>query len=131
MAGGSGSIRLRNAFLVDPLARPAVPTSPEWASGATLALVVDAVFMRAADDSVHHYHRLGTGRVDERQHFLGNSGIVADIGAVGQPALEVRDLGMFRRHNADRELGGCGVVQAVERNCRDRITAEPSPGLLS
>jgi hypothetical protein len=64
------------------------PPGPEWASGATQTLVVDAHFVRAADDPVRHYHRRSAGCVDERQHFLSNSGIVADIGVVGEPAPE-------------------------------------------
>jgi hypothetical protein len=39
-------------------------------------------------------------------YFLGNSGIVADISAGGEPVPEIRDLGMLARHNADCELGG-------------------------
>jgi len=47
-----------------------------------LALVIDAFFVRAADDCVCHYDGPGTSRRDEREHFFGNVGIVADIGSV-------------------------------------------------
>jgi len=43
-------------------------------------LVIDAFFVRAADDFVRHHDGPGTGRREEREHFFGNVGIVADIG---------------------------------------------------
>jgi hypothetical protein len=42
-------------------------------------LVIDAFFVRAADDFVRHHEDLG-GRRDEHEHFFDNVGIVADIG---------------------------------------------------
>lgn len=64
------------------------------------------LFVQTANDPVRHYHRLDAGCVNKRQYFLRNSGIVADISARGEPAPEIRDLGMFARQNADCELGG-------------------------
>jgi len=94
-------------WLVYAVARPAFPPGPKWTTRTTLALiVVDALFVRTANDPVHHYHRLGAGCVNKRRYFLDNSGIVADISAGGEPAPEIRDLGMLARHNADCELGG-------------------------
>jgi Integrase core domain len=66
----------------------------------------------------------------ESQYLLGNGGVVADIGAVGEPTPEIRDLGMIGRHNGGCQLGGCGVVRTVDRDRRYRIAAKSFSGLF-
>jgi hypothetical protein len=56
--------------------------------------------------------------LDERECFLRNTGIVADIASFGEPASKIRDVGIFCGHNADGELRGRGIVWAVERDRR-------------
>ena len=69
--------------------RSSGPARPKMDNRTTLALiVVDTLFVRTANDPVRHDHRLGAGPVNRLQHFLGNDGIVADVGADGEPAPE-------------------------------------------
>jgi len=72
-----------------------------------------------ADNSISHHDGSGSGSVDEREHFFCNAGIIADIGAFGEPAPKVlRDVGILSRPDADGELGGSGIVRAIERDGR-------------
>jgi len=75
-------------------------------------LVIDAFFVRTADNSVRHHNGPSPGRVDEREHFFCYAGIIADIGPFGEPAPKICGLGMLRRNNADRELGCRPIVRA-------------------
>jgi len=75
-------------------------------------LVIDAFFVRTADNSVRHHNGPSSGRVDEREHFFWYTGIIADIGPFGEPAPKICGLGMLRRNNADRELGCRPIVRA-------------------
>ena len=75
-------------------------------------MVIDAFFVRTADNSVRHHNGHSSGRVDEREHFFCYAGIIADIGPFGEPAPKICGLGMLRRNNADRELGCRPIVRA-------------------
>ena len=91
-------------------------------------MVIDAFFVRTADNSVRHHNGPSSGRVDEREHFFCYTGIIADIGPFGEPAPKICGLGMLRRNNADRELGGSGNVWAVEGDGRNGVAAKTSLG---
>jgi len=80
--------------------------------------------MWTADNSVRHHDGPGSGCVDEREHFFRDAGFVADIGPFGEPASKVRDVDILSRHDADRELGGSGIVWTVERDGRDGVAAQ-------
>src|SRR6516162_98960 len=41
--------------------------------------IIDAFFVRTADNSVRHHGGPSSGRVDEGEHFLCYTGIIADI----------------------------------------------------
>ena len=84
--------------------------------------------MWTADNSVGHHNGPGSGRVDEREHFFGNAGIVANIGPFVEPASKVRDVRILGRHDTDGELGGSGVIWAIKRDSRDRLAAKSSLG---
>ena len=63
-------------------------------------MVIDAFFVRAADDSVCHHDGPSSGRLDEREHFLCHTGIIADVGPFGEPAtkrLTENELSDFSR----------------------------------
>src|SRR5262245_15107063 len=92
--------------LVQTLARPAVATGPERACRTGGSFVMDALFVWTADDSVRHYDGPCSGRVDEREHFFRNAGIVADICLFGEPASKIRNGGTFSRHDADGDRLG-------------------------
>ena len=56
-------------------------------------MVIDAFFMRTADNPVRHHDGLGSGRVDERKHLFCYTGIIADICPLGEPAPKIYGLG--------------------------------------
>ena len=58
-------------------------------------MVIDAFFVRTAENSVRHHNGLSSGRVDEREHFFCYTGIIADIGPFGEPAPKICGLGML------------------------------------
>ena len=55
-----------------------------------------------------------------RARRILRNGFVANISSFGEPAPKIRDAGILSRRDADGELGGSGVVWAIERNGRDR-----------
>ena len=77
-------------------------------------MVIDAFFVRTADNSVRHHNGPSSGRVDEREHFFCYAGIIADIGPFGEPAPKICGLGMLRRYDADVSLVAARFVRAVE-----------------
>ena len=62
--------------------------------------------------------------------FFRNAGIVADIGPFGEPTSKVCDFDILSRKDADRKLGGGGVVWAVERDGRNWVAGEILAGLF-
>src|SRR4051812_30063644 len=100
--------------LVLALASPTVPASPEWARGTGSTLVIDAVFVGAADDAVGDDNRLGSGLGDERQHLFRDSVILADVGRpLRKPASKLGCLGALSTQDAYRELGCDRIVGAI------------------
>jgi hypothetical protein len=75
--------------------------------------------VRTTDNSVCHHDGPSFGRVDEREHFFCYAGIIADIGSFGEPALKVGSVGILCRYDADGELGGSGIVWAIECDGRN------------
>src|SRR5260370_23317370 len=73
---------------------------------------------------------LAPAAVDEREHFFCYAGIIADIGSFGEPASKVGSVGILCRHDADGELGGSGIVWAIEGGGRNGVAAESSLALL-
>ena len=114
--------------LVQALASPAVAASPKRARRTGGPFVIDTFFMWTAYNSVCHHDGPGPGRLDEPEHFFRNADIVADVGPFGEPSSEVCDVSILSRHDADRKLGGCSVVWAVERDSRHRVATKSSPG---
>ena len=101
------------------LASPAIASGPERARRAGGPFVIDAFFVRTADNSVCHHDGPSSGRVDEREHFICYAGIIADIGPFGEPASKIGSFGILCRHDADGELGGYSIVWAVEGDGRN------------
>jgi hypothetical protein len=93
-------------------------------------LVIDTFLVWTAYNSVRHHDGPGTSRLEECEHFFRNSSIAADIGPFGEPTPKVCDVDILGRHDANRELRGCGVVWAVERDRCDWIAAKSSRALL-
>jgi hypothetical protein len=59
---------------VQALASPAVPSCPEGTKWTGRPLVVDALFMGAADDPIDYDNRLGFHLGDEGQHLFRTTG---------------------------------------------------------
>jgi len=78
-------------------------------------------------NSVRHHDGPGTSRLEECERFFCNASIRADIGPFRQPTPKICDVEILGRHDADRELRGCGVIWAVERDSCDWIAAKSSP----
>jgi len=97
------------------LASPAIASGPELARRAGGPFVIDAFFVRTADNPVRHQDGPSSGCVDEREHLFCYARIIADIGRFGEPAPKICDLGMLGRNNTDRELGCRPIVRAVEK----------------
>src|SRR5271163_4746003 len=117
--------------LLQELACPAVSPDPERAIGTGGSFVIDTLLVWAANDPVCHHDRLSSGLRDEREHLLRNIGIVANVAASGEPASQVRDVGIFSWHDGNSELRGRGIVWAVERDGRDGVAAESLLGSLA
>jgi hypothetical protein len=88
--------------------------------------VIDAFFVRTADNSVLHHNGPSSSRVGEREHFFCYAGIITDIGPFGEPASKVCDIDILSRHDADGELGGSCMVWTVEGDSRNGVAAKSS-----
>jgi len=109
-------------------ASPAVAAGPKGARRTGGPFVIDTFFVWAAYNSLRHHDGHDPSRLNEREHFFRNAGIVADVGPFGEPTSKVRDLDILSRKDADRKLSGGGVVWAVERDGRNWVAAKSSPG---
>ena len=105
-------------------------SGPERTIRAGGSFVVDTFFVWTANDPVRHHDRLSSSVCDEREHFLRHIDVVANIAAFGEPALEVRDLGIFGGHDTDSELRCQGIVWAIKGHSRHRVAPEPLLGSL-
>src|SRR4029077_6511411 len=113
------------------LASPAIASGPERARWTGGSFVIDAFLVRTAANSVRHHDGPSSGRVDQREHFFCYAGIIADIGPFGEPASKIGSFGILCRHDADGELGGSGIVWAIEGDGRNGVAAKSSLGSLA
>ena len=111
-------------------ARPAVAAGPKGARRTGGPVVIDTFFVWTAYNSLRHHDGHDPSRLNKGEHFFRNAGIVADIGPFGEPTSKVRDLDILSRKDADRKLGGGGVVWAVERDGRNWVAAKILAGLF-
>jgi hypothetical protein len=81
-----GHCPVKDISLVWALASPAIASGPERARWTGGPLVINAFFVRTPDNSVRHHNGPSSGRVDKREHFFCYTGMIADIGAFGEPA---------------------------------------------
>jgi hypothetical protein len=95
---------------VDALAGKAVATGPVRALRAGFSLgVVNAFFVRAADEAVGNDHGLGSVLFEEGHNLLADGGVVAYVRIFGKPAFQWVWLVPLVAHDADNDLGGCRV----------------------
>jgi len=89
-------------------------------------LVIDAFFMRTADNPVRRHDGLGSGRVDERKHLFCYTGIIADICPLGEPAPKIYGLGKMPTVSLV-----AAIVRAVEGDGSYGVVAKSSLGSLA
>jgi hypothetical protein len=115
----------------------AILAVPENTGGALSALwVVDALFMRTADNPIGNYYPSDAVGFQEGRDGLTNPSVDTDVELAFVPALEVSDA-VFRR-DADRDFRSMTVGRTVERDGADWISFAtigliakfPTPGFL-
>jgi hypothetical protein len=117
--------------LLDSFERPAVTASPVGTLWAGISFgVVDAFFVRAADDAVGNYDRPNVLCFDECSDLFSDDGIQTYIGFLREPAFERIGFEVFLFEDADCDFRGGLCSRPVEGYGRDRVSAE-SPLYLS
>jgi hypothetical protein len=115
---------------VDALAGEAVASGPVGAPRAGFSLgVVDAFFVRAADEAVGDDHGLGGMLFEEGENLLANVRVVAHIGIFGEPTFEWVRLMTLIAHDADNDLRRESGGWPIESDSGGRITVKTLLGL--
>jgi hypothetical protein len=92
---------------LDAFASEAIAASPVRALRAGFSLwVVDAFFVRAADEAVGDDHRLGGVLFEEGENLLANGGVGTDVGILGEPTFKRVRLAALVTHDGNNDLGG-------------------------
>ena len=105
-------------------------------TGFTFA-VVDALFVRTADEPVEQHHALHVVLLDKVQDLLVDDLVEAHIGRVREPLVHCYDpVVLVGDDDADDHFRGEGVIRAVIGDGRNRIPSlpvgllfEPIPGI--
>ena len=104
---------------------------PEWALLAYSPFrIIESLFMRATDDMIRHYDRLGPVTLDEFKDLVRDRGICPNIPVFGEPALQDVRIGVLFGQNPNRYFAGVFVIWSVERDCGDRIAPKATPGFF-
>src|ERR1700758_5767523 len=79
----------RRHSLVNAFLRKTIPPCPKGALGARSSFrIVNAFFMRTANDAVCHHYRLDTARLDHRQNPLADALVETHIGSLRAETLQ-------------------------------------------
>jgi hypothetical protein len=116
---------------LDPLPRKAISSVPKLANWTPFALVIDALFVRAANYAIGHHDRSRLMRLDEFQYLTGNAGVAADITTLHLPVAQLCNLCMFGRHDANSDLCRLAQVRTVEGNCSNWPAPQSLPGFFA
>ena len=121
----------RLIVLLHQIAGPAIAVCPERAlrTGPSFG-VIDPFLMRAADDSICYYDRLGPMSLHESEDLTSNGGISPNVALLGEPALQCPRRGTLRIQNGNRGFGRARVIGTVERDSRDRIALKAATSFL-
>jgi len=99
---------------------------PEWALRAYSPFwIVESLFVRATDDVIRHYDRLGPVTLDEFKDLVRDRRICPNIPVSGEPALQDVRIGVLFGQNPNRHFAGVFVIRSVERDCGDWIARKP------
>jgi hypothetical protein len=109
-----------NAFL-----RKTIPPCPKGALGARSSFrIVNALFMRTANDAVCHHYRLDTVRLDHRQNPIADALVETHIGSLRAETLQNFGFCPFGAENSHRDLRGEIGGWSIERDGCDRVSAK-------
>ena len=115
---------------MDALAGETVAPRPVGALRAGFSLgVVDAFFVRAADEAIGDDHGLGGVLFEEGDNVLANGEVVAYVGIFGKPAFEWIRLVTLAAHDADNDLRGKSGCWPIESDSSDRVALKALLGL--
>ena len=129
----NSSRRRRQAFrtdkmfrkLLDSFERPAVTASPVGTLRAGFSFgVVDAFFVRAADDAVGNYNRPNVLCFDECSDLFSDDRIQTYIGFLREPAFERIGITVFISEDANCNFRGGLYGRSIESDGRNRISAK-------
>ena len=99
--------------------RAAGPVRAAW-TRSTLG-IVDAFFVRTAEDSRTEDHRADRMLLKEGKHLLANQVVIADIADFRDPLLHLAGIAAFAMNDADRYLRRADAIRSVERGRADGI----------
>src|SRR5271166_1887463 len=116
---------------IDHLPRPPIPPAPVFTDGTPLAVVVNPLLMRTADDSVRHHDRAASLLLDELQDFAGDAGVMANVAGLRLPGVSHLSLRVRRRDDGGDDFRRPARVRSVKCDSRDRPTALAFLGLLA
>jgi len=115
---------------MNDIARPAIAMRPERALRAYFPIrIIDSLFMRATDDTIRHYDRLGCVTLNEFENLKLDRWIFPNVAFFGEQALH-DGLGALSGHNSNCYFAGSLVIRSVESDCGDRVALKATPGLF-
>lgn len=110
---------------LDAFTGETVAPSPVGTLGARFSLgVVDAFFVRAADETVGDDYGLGGVLFEEGEDLLSNGVIGAHVGIFAEPAFKGVGLLAFVTHDGNNDFRSEFGRWAVEGDGSDRIAAK-------
>ena len=86
--------------------------------------VVDAFFVRTADDAVCNYNRLNALCFDECSDLFSDDGIQTYIGFLREPSFERIGFTVFISEDANCDFSGGLYGRPIEGDGRNRISAK-------
>ncbi len=109
----------------------AITAGPIRALGAALSLgIVDALFMRAAQDTLRHDHRFGAVKLNEANDRLIDHGIITRILLIGKPSLKMSGLtALGQKYRRDRFAGMLVIRPLIRHGCH-RVSLKALPAFL-
>jgi hypothetical protein len=116
---------------MEQLPGKSIASTPELAHRAPLAVVINALLVRAANDAVGHGNRARTVLLDEFEDLPGNGDVFPNIAGKRMPGAHLSGLFIFRWYDPDGDLGCLTEVRTVERDRRKRPAPLPPPSFLA
>jgi|SRR5579859_2887160 len=93
-----------------------IASTPEVADWAPIALVVDALLVRATNYPIGYDDREGAMDFDKLQYLSRDFRVGAHVPVIGLPIAQLRHFRAFGWHNADSDFARPAEVRTVKRN---------------